>query len=178
MVIPGVTAWASRPTTALSSSSRRSRREEKEERKEEEKRGAECVVTVSSRNYVSRIDATTYSEKTRITTPNAPCRKGRRGERFTTRKNVSIADHAIARYGAAGYPFFLYRRHPDGTQVWFKKKEKRKREGENHQSLSPPPTQYLLQCAWPSSPSHVVGEEGRFFSLGATRRKNKEKGRE
>src|SRR5262249_35493686 len=95
--------------------------------------GTEVWVTVRGESYVSVLDATTYEEKTRITTPNGPGMQifspdGKYGyvcSSFTPETVVvEVATHRIVGHvGQASASCPNIAATPDGKQVWLTLKD-------------------------------------------------------
>jgi YVTN family beta-propeller protein len=95
--------------------------------------GSEVWVTVRGENYVSVIDAQTFTEKTRIVVPNGPGMQifspdGKYGyvcSSFTPEVEiVTVSDHKIVAHVPQASPFCPnIAASPDGKQVWFTLKD-------------------------------------------------------
>jgi YVTN family beta-propeller protein len=95
--------------------------------------GKEVWVTVRGENYISVLDATSFAEKTRITTPNGPGMQifspdGKYGyicSSFNPETEiVTVADHKIVATVKQESPFCPnIAASPDGQQVWFTLKD-------------------------------------------------------
>ncbi|MET3971714.1 YVTN family beta-propeller protein [Bradyrhizobium sp. S3.9.1] len=95
--------------------------------------GKEVWVTVRGENYISVIDAKSFEEKTRITTPNGPGMQifspdGKYGyicSSFNPETDVvTVADHRIVAKVKQESPFCPnIAATPDGKQVWFTLKD-------------------------------------------------------